>query len=118
MPTLFLGLTAANLLLLSMVFGLGLFATDAGKPTSLYSYHISLAIAAGLMTLLAHLAVYTYFMATSRWLQAATDKANLDPQTYAAPALAGKRRVFPLAMAAIIFTMLTMFAGAGADPTL
>jgi len=119
MPTLFLGLTAANLLLLSIVFGLGLFATDAAdQPTWIYSYHIALAIAAGMMTLLTHLAVYTYFMATSRWLQAATDKANLDPNAYAAPALAAKKRVLPLAMTAIVLTMLTMFAGAGADPTL
>ena len=118
MIPLFIGLSAANLLLLSAVFGIGLFTFDAaGKSTQLYSYHIAMGIVAGMTTLLDHLSVYTYFMATSRWLQAATDKANLDPAAFAAPALAAKKRAFPVAMAAVAVTMLTMFAGAGADPT-
>jgi len=118
MIPLFLGLTAANLILLSAVFVIGLMTPGVEKPTWLYPYHLSLGIAAGLVTLAAHLAVYMYFMATARWLQAATDKANLNPQHFAAPALLGKRRVLPFVMGAIVAVMLTMFAGAGADPTL
>jgi hypothetical protein len=118
MLPLFLGLTAANLLLLSTVFAIGLFAVDpANVPTWLYSYHIALAIAAGMMTLLTHIATYTYFMATSRWLQAATEKANLNVNDFAAPAFAAKRRALPVAMTAIVAVMLTMFAGAASDPT-
>ncbi len=118
MRPLFLGLTAANLLLLATVFAIGLFAVDpADKPTGLYSYHIALAIAAGMMTLLTHIAVYTYFMATSRWLQAASEKANLSLDDFAAPAFTAKRRVLSVVMTAIIAVMLTMFAGAAADPT-
>lgn len=118
MIPLFLGLSFANLLLLATVFGAGLLVIDSfGKPTWVYSYHLALGFAAGLMTLLAHLGVYTYFMATSRWLQAATEKANLDVNDFAVPAYAAKRRVFPVAMTAIVVTMLTMFAGAAADPT-
>ena len=50
MIPLFLGLSIANLILLATVFGLGLFATDAQhKTTGVYSYHISLAFASGMM---------------------------------------------------------------------
>jgi hypothetical protein len=118
MIPLFLGLSAANLLLLAIVFGLGLFAVDpAGKATTMYGYHLVMGFAAGLLTALAHLAVYTYFMATSKWLNAAADKAGLDPARYVSPALARKRRVLPVALGAIGVTMLAMFAGAAADPT-
>ena len=118
MIPLFLGLTAANLLLLLAVFGIGLFTFDAAdKPTALYTYHIALGIAAGLMTTITHLAAYTYFMATSRWLQAATDKANLESAYFAIPALANKKKMTPVAMTPIVITMLAMFAGAAADPT-
>ena len=120
MVPLFIGLTAANLILLCGVFVIGLLTPGSGvgdKPTGFYAYHLSLGIAAGMVTLAAHLAVYMYFMATSRWLQAATDKANLNPNDFAAPALRGKRRVLPCVMGAIVAVMLTMFAGAAADPT-
>lgn len=118
MTPLFLGLTIANLLLLAIVFGLGFFAIDTQHgATGVYSYHISLAIAAGMMVLLTHLAFYTYFMATSKWLAAASDKANLPMGRYAVPAFAAKRRAMHVAMTAIVLTMLAMFAGAAADPT-
>jgi|GEM_PF-2486465 len=117
MVSLFLGLTGANLLLLSIVFGLGLVAIDGGKPTGLYAFHITLAIAAGMMTLATHIGTYMYFMATSRWLEAASHKAGLPVEQYVGPALKRKSRSFALMMAAIGITALTMFAGAACDPT-
>ncbi len=117
MISLFLGLHTANLLLLSLAFGLGLFAVDpAQQPTAVYGYHQALGIGAGLMATLVHMAVFVYFMATTKWLEAATDKADLDATRFIAPSLSRKARVFAVAMAAIVITMLTMFAGAGADP--
>ena len=119
MISLFLGLSTANLLLLTMVLGLGLFATDAAHaPTPLFAVHITLGIASGLMALLTHVGIYTYFMATAKWLQAATDKADLDASHFVAPALSRKMRVLAASGAAITVTMLTMFAGAAADPTM
>ncbi len=114
MLSIFLGLTASNLILLLTVFALG-FAHSliAASPT----LHITLGIAAGLMTAFAHLAVYTYFMATARWLHAATDKANLPPNTYIQPALNRKSRALRWSMLAITTVLLTMFAGAAADPS-
>jgi len=118
MIPLFLGLTAANLFMIVIVFALGLFAVDvADQPTSLYAYHISMGVAAGLMTALTHVAVYTYFMATCKWLGAATQQAGLDATRYVAPAVDRKKRVIMVAMLAITSTVLALFAGAGADPT-
>lgn len=118
MIPLFLGLTAANLLLLLGVFSLGLFVVDhTGSVTGAHSLHLLLGIAAGLLCALTHVGVYMYHMATARWLQAATDKIGADPMRWAAPALERKRKVFAVVMGAIVITMLTMFAGAGADPT-
>ncbi len=119
MISLFLGLSTANVLLLGCVFGLGLFATDAAaKPTGVYVLHVSMAIAAGLMTTLTHVGVYTYFMATHKWLLAATHKADLDHARFVAPPLARKARALKLALAGIGATLLAMFAGAATDPTL
>ncbi len=119
MIPLFLGLSAANILVLGLTFGAGLLAAGPATalPSSGYAFHITIGIAAGLMTTLTHTAVYTYFMATSKWLQAATDKADLDPTVFVAPAKSRKHRILSTVIAALVITILTMFAGAAADPT-
>lgn len=119
MIPLFFGLTAANLLLMASVFVLGTLTMDMDNaPTFIYPYHIALGVAVGLIATLTHVAVYTYFMATTKWLRAATDKANLDPAFYVEIPMRRKRRALPISMIAIIATMLCLFAGAGADTTL
>lgn len=119
MLPLFLGLTLANLLLLSAVFLLGLFVIDhTGQATHAYDWHIPLGVAAGLMATLTHVGVYMYHMATARWLGAATDKAGQPLSRWVAPALHRKRQVFFLMMSAIGTTMIAMFAGALGDPTM
>lgn len=119
MISLFLGLSTANILLMSIVFGLGLFAVDGGdQATEGYRHHVTLGIASGFMAGATHLGVYMYFMATSKWLGAACDKANLNPTNYVRPALEHKKRVLKVVLLAIGVTMLAMFAGAGTDPTM
>ena len=76
MISLFLGLSTGNVLLLGLTMTLGWFASDAHTPTSLYVFHITIGIAAGLMATLTHTAVYMYFMATSRWLQSTTSSSS------------------------------------------
>ena len=116
---LFGGLTAANLLLLATVFTLGPGAIDAqGEPTKLYEVHLLFGVAAGLMCALVHVTVFTYFVATSKWLADAADKAALEEAQYVAPSLQRKLRAFLLAMAAFGITFVTMIAGAGGDPTM
>lgn len=68
------------------------------------------------MTTLSHLAVYMYHMATTRWLAAATDKKGFELDRFVAPALARKKRTLLVVMGTILFAMLTMVAGVGADP--
>ncbi len=121
MIPLFLGLQIANLLLLTMVFATGLWFSQAQGGAAaggeLYGFHIGLGIAAGLLCTLAHVATYMYFMATYKWLWAASEKAGLDPDRYVAPAKRRKSQSFPTVMGAIAATMAAMFAGAGADAT-
>ncbi len=119
MIPLFLGLTAANLVVLCTAFGFGWFAVDAsGEATGVYDTHMLLGIGAGLLATMTHMTVFTYFMATSKWLQAATDKAGCGLERFVGPALSRKRRAFGVSMLAVVLTMAAMFAGAGADPTM
>lgn len=119
MISLFIGLNTANILLLTCTFGLGLFATGQGaQPTQVFTLHITLGIAAGLMCTLTHVATYTYFMATTKWLGAATNKANLDPTQFVTPTLARKHRALWITLSVIALTLLAMFAGAAVDPTM
>ena len=70
---------------------------------------------AGLLAIFVHSVTFTYFMATTKWLQAATDKADLDPVRFVTDARRRKSRALALCMAAVVATMLAAFTGAGAD---
>ena len=118
MIPLFLGLTAANLLLMAAVFCLGPAAVDAhDAPTGLYTLHLTLGFLAALVCALVHVAVYTYFMATCKWLAEAAAKAALEPGGCVAPALRRKTKALACVMAAIVCMLAAMIGGAGADPT-
>jgi hypothetical protein len=117
MIPLFAGLTASNLILLTIVFVLGLSADATDPASKVYPIHMAMGIAAGLMVLLSHMSVFIYFMGTVKWLEAASLRADIEPSRFMHPASRHKRRAFALVMTAITITMLTMFAGAGADPT-
>ena len=110
----FLGMNAANLLLLSIVFVLGL-VTQGAEPTTAHAKHIPMAVFSGMMAVLVHMVTFTYFMATTSWLAAATDKQDLDRTRFVGDAVKQKRRVFLLCMTAVTATMLAMFSGAAAD---
>jgi len=119
MIPLFLGLTLTNLAVLGIAFGFGFTAVDVnGEPTGLYNTHLLLGFAAGVTATLTHVVVFTYFMATTKWLGAATDKAGVSEARFLYPSVARKRKAFFLAMSAVGLTMITLFAGAGADPTM
>ena len=112
MVRLFIGLSSAHLLLLCGVFMLGLWA---GQDLSLRQGHIMLGIGAAVMTAFTHVAVFTYFMATAKWLIAATAKADLEPHRFVQPAYHRKGRSLVLAMTAIMVTFAAVFAGAAVD---
>ncbi|MCE9591956.1 MAG: hypothetical protein K8S99_15725 [Planctomycetes bacterium] len=115
----FIGFTIANLGLMLAAFILGTFILDANdRATILYSYHMDMGIYIALLSAGTHVLVYTYFMASTKWLRAATDKANLDPAVYVDIPAARKRRVLPIAMLAMASTMTCVFAGAWVDRNL
>jgi len=115
MIPLFLGLTAANLLLLSTIFALGLAVSHGDGSTTMYQHHVTWAVAAGLLATLCHSVVYTYFMATSKWLAAAADKAGLDAKAYITAPSNRKKMALFIIMTPVLVTMLTMCGGAAAD---
>ena len=112
MIPLFLGLTLANLLMLSGAFALGLAARHLGDGADAYAAHLAMGLGAALGTAMTHCVVYTYFMATTKWLEAASDKAGLDRQRFVLQAKAAKSRSFRFVMLAILSTMVTAFGGA------
>ncbi len=77
--------------------------------------HLFFGIGTGMLCFAVHVIIFMYFMATSRWIHAASDKANLDEKKYADPSLKNKSKVLAYAMIAIVSMMLTMMAGASAD---
>ncbi len=115
MIPLFLGLTLANLLMLSGAFALGLAARHLGDGADAYAAHLAMGLGAALGTAMTHCVVYTYFMATTKWLEAASDKAGLDRQRFVLQAKAAKSRSFRFVMLAILSTMVTAFGGAATD---
>ena len=107
-----------NLLTLAGVFALGLGVIDlGGDPTGAYQWHVLLGILAGLICAFTHVSVFTYFMATTKWLHAAADKGALDVARFVGPSLPRKRKAFAAGMGAVVLTFAAMLAGAGADPT-
>ncbi len=116
MVPLFISLNVTNLLLLGAAFVLGLVAAGAGgQADALRALHVNLGIFAGLLAIFVHCATFTYFMATTKWLQAATDKADLDRARFVTDARRRKSKTLALCMAAVAVTMLAAFTGAGRD---
>ena len=110
MIPLFLGLTALNLLCLTAAVALGYAygGDDRGQ------WHMLVGAAATLVCCAVHCVVFTYFAATSKWVQHAVRVKNLDP-ALAAPTRSFKAHAMPAAMAAIATALLAAFSGAYVD---
>ena len=110
MIPLFLGLTALNLLCLSAAAALG-YAYGGGDRAQ---WHMLVGAAATLVCCAVHCVVFTYFSATSKWVQHAVLVKALDP-SLSAPTRSFKAHAFPAAMAAIAAALLAAFSGAYVD---
>ena len=110
MIPLFLGLTALNLLCLSAAAALG-YAYGGGDRGQ---WHMLVGATAALVCCAVHCVVFTYFTATSKWVQHAVLVKGLDP-ALASPTRSFKAHAFPAAMAAIATGLLAAFSGAAAD---
>ena len=111
MIPLFIGLTLANLLGLCAAGALG-YASREGYAVG--PWHILAGAMASLVCCGVHCVVFTYFVATAKWVQHAVTVKQLDP-SLTAPTRSFKAQAFPAAMLAIAVVFLTAFVGAAAD---
>ena len=112
MISLFLGLTLANLIALLTTIGLGYVASN--PASNLRGWH-TLAGAMSLMLCIGvHCVVFTYFMATAKWVQHAVTVKGLDP-SFSTPTRSFKHQALPVALGAILIVFLTAIFGAAVD---
>jgi len=111
MITLFLGLTAANLLFLAAAAAMGY----AGLTSATFRpYHPLAGALAALGCVAVHCVVFTYFIATAKWVQHAVSVKHLDPGL-TVPTRSFRAQAFPAALLAIAATFAAAIYGAYTD---
>ncbi|HVT88608.1 MAG TPA: hypothetical protein VHD56_07140 [Tepidisphaeraceae bacterium] len=108
MISLFLSISMLNLLCLSIAAGLGYGVMFRGASVS--PYHQLAGVISAIVCCGVHCIVFTYFIATAKWIQHAIDVKHLDQQL-ASPTRSFKAQAFPAALAAMMFVFLTAIAG-------
>ena len=111
MISLFLGLTLANLICLCTAAALGYWY---GKAQGAGQWHVVAGALAAIVCCAVHCVVFTYFIATAKWVQHAIVVKGLDP-ALATPTRSFKAQAFPAALAAIAMVFVTAVLGAAAD---
>ena len=112
MIPLFLGLTFVNLLCLGTATVIGYMSlSNAGESKGM---HILAGAMGTLVCVGVHCVVFTYFIATAKWIQHAVLVKNLDP-SLATPTRSFKRQAFPAALAAMSIVFATAILGAARD---
>jgi integral membrane sensor domain MASE1 len=111
MIPLFIGLTLVNLLGLCTAGALG-YASRHGYAVG--PWHILAGAMAALTSCGVHCVVFTYFIATAKWVQHAVSVKHLDP-ALATPTRSFRAQAFPAALLAMASVILTAFVGAAAD---
>jgi hypothetical protein len=111
MITLFLGLTIANLLALLTAATLGYVAAD--RP-ELRSYHLLAGALAAILCVGVHCVVFTYFVATAKWVAHAVTVRSLDPALIA-PTRSFKAIAFPAALGCMTSVFVAACLGAAHD---
>ena len=111
MTSLFLGLTIANLVALLTTVGLGYAAVgqDGWRP-----WHMLAGALSALLCIAVHCVVFTYFIATAKWVRHAVAVKRLD-EAYVTPTRSFKAQAFPAALGAMLAVFLTAIFGAAVD---
>lgn len=107
MTALFLSLTAFNLLCLALCAALGY--TVGGTASG--QWHQLAGVASIMICCAVHCVVFTYFIATAKWVQHAIAVKHLDA-SLAAPTRSFKRQAFPAALLAMMITFAATILGA------
>jgi hypothetical protein len=111
MIPLFIGLSLVNMLFLAMTAALGY---GVFGPVAKLNYHVLCGAMATLICCGVHCVVFTYFIATAKWIQHAILVKSLDPQL-ATPTRSFKLQAFPAALLAMSSVFLAAIAGAARD---
>src|SRR5688500_17582785 len=111
MLPLFLGFTLVNLLGLGLA---GYFGYTRPAGSAVDSPHRLAGALAALTCCAVHCVVFTYFVATAKWVRHAVMVKRLDPSLLT-PTRSFKAQAFPAALAAMAATFLAAVAGAAAD---
>ena len=111
MIPLFLGLTLVNLLSLLVAGVLGYLATHGHNVRP---WHTLAGALATLICVGVHCIVFTYFIATAKWVQHAVAVKQLDA-TLAQPTRSFRRQAFPAALFAIATVFAAAVLGAARD---
>ncbi len=111
MIPLFIGLTAFNLLCLIATTCMGYVLSGHGQASTT---HLMLGVLTTMACIAVHCIVFTYFIATAKWVQHAVTVKSL-PQSLVDPTRSFKMQAFPAALAAMGMVFLTAILGAAAD---
>src|SRR2546421_4801150 len=98
MIPLFLGLTLANLAALLGTIAIGYLASSGGAAWQ--GKHMVAGALAAIFCVAVHCIVFTYFLATAKWIEHAVVVKGLDA-AYATPTRGLRRRAFPAAGAGV-----------------
>lgn len=109
MISLFIGLTLVNLICLGVTAALGYGWIAAGRNMHILAGALSTLVCVGV-----HCVVFTYFIATAKWIQHAVLVKRLDP-SLTAPTRSFKMQAFPAALAAMASVFAAAVLGAARD---
>src|SRR5881392_1430699 len=109
MIPLFVGLTLVNLLCLGVTMALGYWA-----PAQSRHLHILAGALSALVCCAVHCVVFTYFIATAKWVQHAIAVKQLDA-ALAGPTRSFRRQAFPAALLAMASVFAAAVLGAARD---
>lgn len=117
MTRIFTTLALTNALALAVTFALGCWsklAGGVGDPGGrVYLLHFLAGIFTGIGTLLVHCLIFTYFLGTGRWVREVTLAYSLPDAPLYLRTRELKRVAFPVALGAMVITIITSAAGAG-----
>ena len=111
MIPLFLGLSTANLLGLLAAAVVGYVSVD---QRDLRPYHLLAGVLAAILCVGVHCVVFTYFIATGKWVQHAVTVKSLDP-ALALPTRSFKAMAFPAALGCMTIVFVAACLGAAHD---
>lgn len=115
MARLFRTLAILNLLALLLTFAVGAFSRfGADRTGELYLTHFLLGLFTAIGTLLVHCLIFTYFLGTGRWVKEVGLAYRLADTNLPRRTRDLKRATFPPALFAMLVTIATAAAGAGA----